>query len=782
MDILDDASEPQNGLAVPGRGQLAPRKALRAQYSEISTGPYGYENPDEEPASGGLLDYWRILRRRKGTWVAFAVGFAVFGFLLTLPQAPVYQARTSVEVLGFNSDFMNMKEASPVMNSDGNYDTSEVQTQIKLLQSASVLNRAVARVKGSYVPSRQSKGLFQTVRNALHLPTPSPVQLYDAELKRAIQSMKAKATPQTRIIEMTIDSRDPRLAAEFANAITSEFIGMNLESRLQTTEKTSEWLSRQLDDMRKKLEGSEDALQAYARSSGLIFTEDKTSISAEKLRQVQQALSIAESERIVKQSRYEAAQHSPADSLPDVLNDPGMRDTRAKLTELRKQESDLVTMFTPEYAKVKRIQAQIKALETAFDHDRTQILSRIRDEYVEAARAEELLRAAYLNQTKVVSGEGEKSIQYSILKRDVESNRQLYETMLQQLKQSTIASAMHASNLRVVDPAEVPLKPYKPNPELYSAVGLLAGIFFGAVFIVLREQADRTIQQPGDAALYLNTPELGIIPSGQLDAKNRRNALLVSKAGSVNAGDEETSGLDNRIALATWQSKQSLVAESFRSTLISILFSGEGGAAPPQVVLLTSAAPAEGKSTVASNLAIATAEIGMKVLLIDADLRRPALHEIFNLRNERGLSTLLRERTSLNGDRSLGGLIRESEIPGLFILTSGPGISTATNLLYGPQMSGALGYFRQEFDAVFIDTPPMLHIPDARVLGRLVDRVILVVRAGQTTRDAAIAARQRFREDGSKMLGTILNDWNPKTSPQGYYNYKSYYHYSAKKA
>jgi capsular exopolysaccharide synthesis family protein len=190
--------------------------------------------------------------------------------------------------------------------------------------------------------------------------------------------------------------------------------------------------------------------------------------------------------------------------------------------------------------------------------------------------------------------------------------------------------------------------------------------------------------------------------------------------------------------------------------------------------MLTSAGPSEGKSTVASNLAVAIAEVGQRILLIDADLRRPRQHEIFNMANENGLSNLLRRRTDLNGDISLGGLIRESSIPGLFVLTSGPPTSAATNLLYSSYFPEFLNYLRGQFDVVLIDTPPMLQIPDARIVGRSADKVIMVIRAGQTTRDAALAARQRFSEDGTEILGTILNDWDPKSSGAGHHTYYDY--------
>jgi capsular exopolysaccharide synthesis family protein len=227
--------------------------------------------------------------------------------------------------------------------------------------------------------------------------------------------------------------------------------------------------------------------------------------------------------------------------------------------------------------------------------------------------------------------------------------------------------------------------------------------------------------------------------------------------------------------LATWQRKPSLVAESFRAALTSILFSGQNGDRP-RVIVFTSPNPGEGKSTVVSNLGIALAEINQRVLLIDGDLRKPRLQEIFSLPAQTGLSDLLRQRQPFNGT-PVEGLVVETGVPGLYVLPSGKESGASTTLLYSPRVGELLQLLRQNFDTILIDTPPMLHIPDARVLGRLADAVILVVRANRTTRDATRAAYQRLAEDGTQVLGTILNDWNPKRAPgYGYYRYYDRYY------
>ena len=245
----------------------------------------------------------------------------------------------------------------------------------------------------------------------------------------------------------------------------------------------------------------------------------------------------------------------------------------------------------------------------------------------------------------------------------------------------------------------------------------------------------------------------------------------------ITAGDRtpEPSGLPEKWELVTFQQKPSMLAESFRATLTSILFSGQNGTRP-RMLVVTSAGPAEGKTSVVSNLAIALAEIGKRVLVVDADTRKPRLADIFEVDEKIGLTTILRENKPLDSDW-LSGIIRETKIPNLFVLPSGPSVVGSTNLLYASNLPTYLRAFKDEFDMVLIDTPPMLQIPDARVIGRMADALVLVVRAGQTTRDAAVAAKDRLVSDGIRLLGTVLNDWNPKMSRSGYYGYYSGYYY-----
>jgi len=772
QQIPDSGHTPSGFLPSP---TASPEKGIvPATFTEV---PYS-SAPDSgmEPDSGGLLEYWHILRRRKGTLILLASMGAVIGFLVTLPQTPIYQVRTSLEIVSLNQNFLNMKESDPLSQSGSSADSTDIQTQIKILQSDSLLERVVDKLHTAALPAAEPTRLANW-RKFLNLPDSQPIDPREAALSFAARNLKIRPAGQTRIIELTVDSTNPQIAAAFANTLTTEFIDKNLETRSETNEHTAKWLSGQLDDIRIRLEKSEDRLQEYANQAGLVFTDnDKNNVSEEKLSQVQTALTGAQTDRIVKQSRWEMASSSPPDALPDILNDTTLRDYEAKLTELKRALAEQRSIYKDDYKTVQRVLAQIEPIQTALDQARADILKRIRNEYDEAVRKETLLTTDYASQRAVVTGEGGKAIQYSILKREVESNRQLYDAMLQQLKQSSLASALRASNIHVVDPAKPPTRPYKPDTQSSAGLGLLSGLFLGVAFVVMRERADRTIQDPGETQVFLNLPELGVIPADDSATRVRLRLVGNKQLNGVKNSAASSGELVNRgrVELISWQRKPSIVAESFRATLVSILFSGENGSRP-RVMVVTSASPSEGKSTVVSNLGIAIAEVNQKTLLIDADLRKPRLHDIFNLKNDKGLSELLRSKDPVS--TLLEGVIQETHVPDLYVLTSGAATSAATSLLYSNRMPELIQKLRTEFETILIDTPPMLQIPDARVIGRMVDRVVLVMRAGKTTRAAAMAVRQRFSEDGTKLLGTILNDWNPKRSPNGYYgNYNGYYY------
>lgn len=785
MDDLTRLPEGQSYVAPISHRPNAPA----APASVYVSNPYNYdvfEGPDSEV---GLFQYWAVIRRNGLKILLASLVGLLLGFSVTFAITSTYRAATTIEILAINENFMNMRGTNPVDNNTDS-DVSEIETQTQLLGSATMLQRVAARLNPQ--PEQVSKtkqpipapawlrflNLDPEWLRKLHLDPASnganpdlvaPTSPRSVLISKTADTLKVRPMPHTRIIEATVKSPDPQLAADFLNILAQEFIEQNQESRLVTSQHTGDWLNRELKDARDKLRQSEDAVQEYARSSGLVYTNETTNVATEKLQQYQQALSNATADRILKQARFELAQTSPPDSLADVLNDATLRDLQLKITDLKRQIADLSTVFNPEFSKVRRATAELQSLETAFDRNRADVLNRIKTDFEEASRRERLLSNAYDKQTVDVTGQGEKAIQYNILKRDVDSNRQLYDAMLQQMKQASIATAMRASSARVVDPANAPLQPDSPSFRLDSALGLLSGFLLSTIAVLVRSEADRTVKSQGDIKHWVELPELGAIPNA--NGIGRSYYLHNSSDGArspkvrVRLAISPLPSSRDGIELATWQGSATLLAESFRCALTSILTMGEDGARP-HVLVIASGSPGEGKTTAVANIAIAASEIHLRVLVIDADLRCPRVNHVFNLSNERGLVDCLQQQMT---EDAMSLLVRPSTVPNLDVLTSGPETTAAARLLHSPNYAALIRRFRAEYDMILIDTPPMLQMTDARIVSKQADGVILVARAGQTAREALLAAKERFEQDGIPVLGSILNDWDPKRSSDRYY-------------
>jgi capsular exopolysaccharide synthesis family protein len=670
---------------------------------------------------------------------------------------------------------------NPVQSDAGGYYGADTQTQVRLLQSRALNERARKKVEAQPRPDRlQPADRLGLWRKTLGVSPPSDDQIWQQAIGMAAGTVRARGSDTTRIVEVTCDSTHPRVAADFCNTLTTEYIDQNLESRWKTTERTGEWLTGQLQDLKIKLETQQEELQHYVRSTALVVMgqgEETTDVNETRLADLQKELSGAQADRFAKQSKYEMASASTADALPDLLDDPTLKETQSSIAGLRAKLAQLSVTFTPVHAEVKRVQAQIDALEQSLENVRRNVLIRIKQDFEAAQRRESLLSRAYQQQAGLVTGKAEEVAHFNLLKRDVEATRMLYDTLQQRLKEASIASALRANNIRVVDGALVPGSPYKPDIGQSIMFGLLFGAVLGVTFSVMRERADRTLQDPGDVSYYLGVPELGVVPIGEtVDAPPPRR-LKTAAALALQSGNGAELRPRGKLELISWDEKSSLMAESFRTTLTSILFSRAGGDRP-RVIVLSSASPKEGKTTVVSNLGIALAEINQRVLVIDADMRRPRLHTVFDVGNQLGLSDLLLSKVPLTAE-SLRDACVPTTVTGMFVLPSGGSRRNVSSLLHSDRLPELLRVARESFDTVFIDTPPMVNIADGRVLGRLADGLIMIVRSGVTTRDAALLAKARFAEDGINLLGTILNGWNPKTPGYSYYRYyyAGYYHY-----
>lgn len=717
----------------------------------------------------GLLEYWRLLVRHKTAILLSSFAGLVLGVLVGIPLKHVYRASTTLEVLNVNQDFMNMKPTQAVVPGEDTDNLSEEETQATLLQNTQLLERVEARLAPEPTHSPAAAGVSWL--NWFHVKEDTSSSPQEQLLSAAASSLKVTNPPRTRLLEISVDSTDSQLALDFTNTLVQEFIKQNIEARWASTQQTSDWLRHEIDDARKRLQDSEDALQDYASRAGLFFIDDQkqTNVATEKLQEIQQQLSAATADRISKQSVFELAQHSPPNALADVLNDANLQSLGARLDDATRQVASLSAIYNAGYSKLEAAQAEVLSLQQAFTTHRADLLHRIETDYQSATRREKLLEDAYGAQARDVAGLDQRAVQYNVLKREVDSNQQLYDIMLQQMKQASIATALRASNVHVIYPAFLLDRPVFPNFKLNAVMGLLAGLVCSFGVSVIRERTDRTVRQPGEVKQWASLPELGTIPRFQYSGHQKTpSQLFRGQVHRVANSDTAlvTGGSYNLLNLAAICDGHIEIPEAFQATLASIMFADRKQGVG-RVLVFTSAGQADGKTSVISNIAIAAAANGKKVLLVDADLRNPRIHEVFGLKNEAGVADLLRSK----GDwLRWPKLMRQTIMPGLGIVTAGQANRGARGL-HSPEFSTLLTKWREQFDLVLLDTPPALPITDARVVGILADGVVLVARAGQTTRDALLAVNERFVEDRIHLLGCILNDWDSTRANATYRSY-----------
>jgi capsular exopolysaccharide synthesis family protein len=463
--------------------------------------------------------------------------------------------------------------------------------------------------------------------------------------------------------------------------------------------------------------------------------------------------------------------------VPQILDDPALRDNQARLADLRRQLADLSVTLTPANYKIQQLNAQIADLEQQSVRQRAIVLKRLGVQNSETARRKQLLGAAYRQQLGVVSDQSVKEVRYNILKKEVDANRDIYQSMLQRVKEASIVAALKSSDVRVVSPAIPPSSPYRPSLPLNLGLGFLAGLVFATLYILVIERADASLRSPGQSVKHLNVPELAVIPSARIGNSERIPLTLRNLSGAIAAAETGTGLMlgDSAIVdkdMVQWCQDETMMADAYRSAITSILLSRVNGVSP-RVILVTSPRPKAGKTTTVANLGISLAEIGRRVLLIDGDLRRPRLGKLFGLQFATGLSDALIDGVS--GAVTLDSVVRPSTVPGLYVLPGGSEPANISKLLHSSHLDSLVAAARSEYDFILIDSPPMMGMADARLLSRNVDGVILISRAGETSPEQLGEARERLADDGTAVIGTILNGCDLRIEDpayvSGYYNY-----------
>jgi polysaccharide biosynthesis transport protein len=707
----------------------------------INTYPVSAPGPGD---SAKLNDLGSALWRGKWVIVLLALAGLAAGLAATMAMSPTYRARTSIQIEAFNDDFL--RDVAPISNSIPNASPENyLQNEVKLLESDTLARQIAGVLPVRAAQPRLIDRVKESLREWFPQLIPQPVRPDEARIRAVQSALTVQTSLQSQVLEVFFDASNPETAALGANTAATSFIALNGEAREKLIQDTTEWLNKQAAELRGKIDASNAQLESLARATGLVFGDKQSTLAEEQMREIQDNLSKAAADRSEKQAKYEAASSS-ANLVSDPMPNGPLRQYQIDLENLKRQAAELRTQFTPEYPKLKHIEAQIADTEAAMQKERAELLDRMRMEYIAAASYEHMLTEKHSQQLQTVQQQMQNERRYDTLKNENESAERLYETVLQKAKEAGAASALRATDVRVIDPATPPSQPYSPKPALNAAIGLALGLIGGIGLVFLRGESDR-VQRPGESPLP-EVPELGVIPAtrtGWLWNGNPRGLMRLRDHGEP--------------GLVDWQEDASVLTESFRAALTSILFGSAverpvGG----RVMVVTSANMMEGKTTVIANLGIASAERRRRVLVIDADLRRPQLHVVFKLPNDSGLSTVL-ERFKSFGDGApmLDDCIQPTNVPDLFVMTSGP-IANA-NPLYSADVGALIERLRKSFDLVYIDTPPMLLYSDSRVLGRLSDGVVMVVRADSTRGEQLRSTYARLMQDGIPVIGTILNRW-----------------------
>jgi capsular exopolysaccharide synthesis family protein len=583
---------------------------------------------------------------------------------------------------------------------------------------------------------------------------------------------------ETRLIDISYRLTDPRLAAKIVNTISETFVLQNLEKKTETSNTTGSYLEKRIAELQSTNRGKEEQLINYAKSHQILSLDESQNVVVERLAGLNKQLLVAENERKLAEAAYKASlQPGAAEALAEGGADMVPSATRLtteaglKLAELKQKRAELLVENTEKWPAVREIDKQIAVIEKQVSDARTRattvVSTNLATRYRQALATEVALRKSYDQQRAETLTQNEAAVNYRIIQQEIETNKSLLDGLLQRTKENDVVMAGTPNNIRVVDYAIPQKRPVAPRRTLIVGLSLLVSLGCGVGLAFLIEYLDDSVRSTEDVENFLHLPSVAVIPqigkakTRRLSAGTPKNALVSSNGNSA-----------TREVLLTGIEKHSPLAEAYRHLRTSILLSTAGR--PPRSLLITSSMPAEGKTTTAVNTAMSLAQTGARVLIVDADMRRPRLHSIFNLKNDNGLSALLSSEAS---EAEVSSAIQHDEESGLFVLTSGPLPPNPAELLGSEQMLKLIAKVSPNFTHVVIDSPPVAVFTDGVLIATMVEGVLLVVHSGKSSRKVVTRARKLLQDVGARIIGVVLNKVEAAGS-NSYYYYSGYYQHS----
>lgn len=754
MSTPELASPAGSDPALPGRSLTERQAGVPA-----AAPPYASQLVDEEPEGDelNLRELWQVIVKRRWTIFIFMLIVVSAVVTATFLMTPIYRASLTLQIDREDIKIVKTGEVAPEESSSQDY----YQTQYELLKSRSLALRVVNQLGLADLPPPPPSPLAE-FKAWLSSWLPKTGEAHDSEkpvsasnkiegvISGFLNNLTVDPVRNSRLVKLYYDSPDPQQAAAILNTLVKNYINMNLERRFDASTYARNFLQERLQQVKVKLEESEREMVAFARQQQIISLgpDDKQSIVSQDLAATATALAEAEKKRVDAEAVYRqmlASRGQQSQGLSQVLNSSTiqtLKDTKAKL-EAQYQNS--LTIYKPAYPAMVQLRNQIGQVDAMINQEINNIRAAITSDYEAARSAENVLRGQLEQIKQDLLSLQDRSIQFNILRREVDTNRQLYDGLLQRFKEVGVAAGIGTNNISVVDEAKVPSWPYKPNLRTNALLALVLGLLGGIGLAFLFEHLDDTFRRPEELEKQLGIPVLGVIPKTPLARSEARPIALV--------------GHDD---------PRSVFAESYRSVRTALQFSTASGV--PRLLAVTSAMSGEGKSTTALSLAIQFAQAGKRTLLVEADLRKPSLHRTLSLDNQLGLTNYL-----AGGGAQPVDIAKPTHVPNLFAIPAGPLPPNPADLLSSARMVELLSLAAGKFDQVILDSPPLLGLADALIIGNLCEGTLLTVEMGSTPRGYVLGALKRLRGARVHVLGSILTKLEARGGAYGYY--RSYYYY-----